>query len=206
MQTSLERDPLGAPAVEQHTLHNDSFNKTNGISTEPQHHHSTSLPAAVNGGTPVTSEFSGSSLTKKKRRFGIFPVAMGLLVVGGVLAASFLGKDSEQNPSATPNLSGVSTAAKMKSQSASIVPAHKEARSVDKSVRGAPAIAQASPVESKTGGEPQNQPRLRALPHPARFLRWFGRATKSFNQPVSLALPASTPNSSPMLNPGRRST
>ena len=148
----VERTPLGALAAEQHTLHNDSFDKTNGISTEPQHHHSTSLPAAVNGGAPVTSELSRSSLTKKKRRFGIFPVAMGVLVVGGVLAASFLGKDSEQNLSATPNPSGVSTAAKIKSQSASIVPAHKEARSLDKSVRGAPAIAQASPVESRTAG------------------------------------------------------
>ena len=148
----VERTPLGALAAEQHTLHNDSFDKTNGISTEPQHHDSTSLPAAVNGVTPVTSELSRSGLTKKKRRFGIFPVAMGVLVVGGVLAASFLGKDSEQNPSATPNPSDASTAAKMKSQPASIVPEHKEARSVDKSVRGGPAIAQASPVESRTGG------------------------------------------------------
>ena len=145
----VERTPVGAPAAEQHTLHNYSFDKANEISTEPQHHHSTSLPAAVNGGTPVTSELSRSGLTKKKRRFGIFPAAMGVLVVGGVLAASFLGKDSEQNLSATPNSSGVSTAAKMKSQPASIVPEHKDGRSVDKAVRAAPAIAQASPVESR---------------------------------------------------------
>ena len=54
----VERTPFGAPASEVHVLHNDSFDKTNGISTEPEHHHSTSLIAAVNGGTPVTNELS----------------------------------------------------------------------------------------------------------------------------------------------------
>jgi hypothetical protein len=145
----VERTPFGAPASEVHVLHNDSFDKTNGISAEPQHHHSPSLTAAVTAGTPITSELSRSGLKKKKRRFGIFPAAMGVLVVGGVLAASFLGKDSEQNPSATPNPSGVFTAAKIKSQPIPAVPEHKDGRSADKAVRAAPAIAQASPVESR---------------------------------------------------------
>ena len=145
----VERTPFGAPASEVHVLHNDSFDKTNGISAEPQHHHSTSLTTAIAAGTPMTSELSRSGLKKKKRRFGIFPAAMGVLVVGGVLAASFLGKDSEQNPSATPNPSGVFTAAKIKSQPIPAVPEHKDGRSADKAVRAAPAIAQASPVESR---------------------------------------------------------
>jgi hypothetical protein len=145
----VERTPFGAPASEVHVFHNDSFDKTNGISAEPQHHHSPSLTAAVTAGTPITSELSRSGLKKKKRRFGIFPAAMGVLVVGGVLAASFLGKDSEQNPSATPNPSGVFTAAKIKSQPIPAVPEHKDGRSADKAVRAAPAIAQASPVESR---------------------------------------------------------
>jgi hypothetical protein len=145
----VERTPFGAPASEVHVLHNDSFDKTNGISAEPPHHHSTSLTGAISAGTPITSELSRSGLKKRKRRFGIFPAAMGVLVVGGVLAASFLGKDSEQNPSATPNPSGVSTAAKIKSQPTPAVPEHQEGRSVDKAVRAAPAIAQASPVESR---------------------------------------------------------
>jgi hypothetical protein len=143
----VERTPFGAPASEVHVFHNDSFDKTNGISAEPQH--SPSLTAAVTAGTPITSELSRSGLKKKKRRFGIFPAAMGVLVVGGVLAASFLGKDSEQNPSATPNPSGVFTAAKIRSQPIPAVPEHKDGRSADKAVRAAPAIAQASPVESR---------------------------------------------------------
>ena len=128
-EESVERNPLGVPAAEQHTLYDDSFEKTNGTSTEPQYHHSTSLPAAVNGGTPVTSELSRSGPTKKKRRFGIFPAAIGVLVVGGVLASNFLSNDSEQKPSDSPKPSSVSTAAKMKSQPAPLAPEHKEARS-----------------------------------------------------------------------------
>jgi hypothetical protein len=145
----VERTPFGAPASEVHVLHNDSFDKTNGISAEPPHHHSTSLTAAIIAGTPVTSELSRSGLKKKKRRFGIFPAAMGVLVVGGVLAASFLGKDSEQDPSATPNPSGVSTAANMESQPKPAETQRKDGDSIDKPIRVAPAIPLATPVESR---------------------------------------------------------
>jgi hypothetical protein len=145
----VERTPFGAPASEVRVLHNDSFDKTNGISAEPPHHHSTSLTAAIIAGTPVTSELSRSGLKKKKRRFGIFPAAMGVLVVGGVLAASFLGKDSEQDPSATPNPSGVSTAANMESQPKPAETQSKDGDSIDKPIRVAPAIPLAPPVDSR---------------------------------------------------------
>jgi hypothetical protein len=145
----VERTSFGAPASEVHVLHNDSFDKTNGISAEPPHHHSTSLTAAIIAGTPVTSELSRSGLKKKKRRFGIFPAAMGVLVVGGVLAASFLGKDSEQDPSATPNPSGVSTAANMESQPKPAETQSKDGDSIDKPIRVAPAIPLAPPVDSR---------------------------------------------------------
>ena len=145
----VERTPFGAPASEVRVLHNDSFDKTNGISAEPPHHHSTSLTAAIIAGTPVTSELSRSGLKKKKRRFGIFPAAMGVLVVGGVLAASFLGKDSEKDPSATPNPSGVSTAANMESQPKPAETQSKDGDSIDKPIRVAPAIPLAPPVDSR---------------------------------------------------------
>lgn len=145
-EEGVERTPLGVPAAEPHTLYDDSFEKSNGTSTEPQYHHPTSLPAAVNGGTFVTSELSRSEPTKKKRRFGIFPAAIGVLVVGGVLASNFLSNDSEQKPSYPPKPSSVSIAAKMKSQPAPLAPEHKEV------VRGTPAIAQASPVDSRIAG------------------------------------------------------
>jgi hypothetical protein len=145
----VERTSFGPTAPELHVLHNDSFDKTNGISAEPPHHHSTSLTAAIIAGTPVTSELSRSGLKKKKRRFGIFPAAMGVLVVGGVLAASFLGKDSEQDPSATPNPSGVSTAANMESQPKPAETQSKDGDSIDKPIRVAPAIPLATPVESR---------------------------------------------------------
>src|SRR4029453_295371 len=145
----VEQTPFETPAVQLHALHNDSFDKTNGISAEPPHHHSTSLTAAIIAGTPVTSELSRSGLKKKKRRFGIFPAAMGVLVVGGVLAASFLGKDSEQDPSATPNPSGVSTAANIKSQPKPAETQSKDGDSIDKPIRVAPAIPLAPPVVSR---------------------------------------------------------
>jgi hypothetical protein len=145
----VEQTPFETPAVQLHALHNDSFDKTNGISAEPPHHHSTSLTAAIIAGTPVTSELSRSGLKKKKRRFGIFPAAMGVLVVGGVLAASFLGKDSEQDPSATPNPSGVSTAANMESQPKPAETQSKDGDSIDKPIRVAPAIPLAPPVDSR---------------------------------------------------------
>jgi hypothetical protein len=143
----VERSPFEAAAATQHSSHNHSFDKTNEISTEPEHPHSTSFHAAVNGGS-VTSEVSRSALTKKKRRFRIFPAAVGVLVVGGALAANFLGKDSEQKPSDTPTPSPISSAAKMKSPVA-VVPEHKEARSMDRAVRSAPEVAPASPTDSR---------------------------------------------------------
>lgn len=132
----MQRTATGAPVREQHALHNDGFDKTNGISTE-QHHHSTSLLPAVNGGTPVTNELLPSGLTKKKRRFGIFSAAMGLLVVGGVLAANIVSKDSEQKPLDASQPSSVSNATKTKSQPASIVAEEKQARSSGKAVETA---------------------------------------------------------------------
>ena len=147
-EESVERNPFGVPAAKQHTLYDDSFEKTNGAATEPQYPHSASLPAAVNGGIPVTGELSRSGPTKKKRRFGIFPAAIGVLVVGGVLAANFLSNDSEQKPSDSPKPSSVSTAARMKSQPA-LAPEQKEARSTDRPVRATSASAQASPDGSR---------------------------------------------------------
>jgi hypothetical protein len=152
----VERTPLGAPAGEQHTLHNDGFDESNGISTR-QNHHSTPLPPAVNGGTSVTNELSPSGLTKKKRRFGIFPAAMGVLVVGGVLAANILSKDSEQKASDTPKPLSASTATKMKSQSAATVAEQKEPRASDKAVK-------TSHVESRTGGTSEQPTTIAVAP------------------------------------------
>ena len=143
----VEQTPFETPAVQLHALHHDSFDQPNGISAQSQHHQSASL-TAVAAGVPISSELSGSGL-KKKRRFGIFTAAMGVLVVGGVFAASFLGNDSQQNPSATPNPAGVSTAAKIKSQPMPAAPEHKDGRPADKAVRAAPVIAQGSAVESR---------------------------------------------------------
>jgi hypothetical protein len=151
-----ERTPLGGRAAEQHTLHNDSANKTNGVSTG-QYHDSTDLPAAVNGGPSTTSELSPSDLTKKKRRFGIFPAAMGVLVVGGVLAGSISSKDSEQKPSDTPKPVSIANATKMKSQSAPVAAEQKEARSSDKTLK-------TSHVESTTGGTSEQATTIAVAP------------------------------------------
>jgi Bacterial SH3 domain len=145
---TVERSSFEAAAAEQHSFHNHSFDKTNEISMEPEHPHSTSFPAAVNGGS-LTSEVSQSGVAKKKRRFGIFPAAMGVFVLGGALAANFLGKDSEQKPSDPPTPSPLSSAAKMKSPPVAIVPEHKETRSMDKAGRSAFEIAPASPTDSR---------------------------------------------------------
>jgi hypothetical protein len=140
----MERSSLEAPAAEHHTLHNDnfndSFNQTTETSTEADPYHPTSLPAAVNGGA-VASELSRPGLTKKKRRFGIFSAAVGALVFGGALAANFLVRESEQKPSDSPTPSSLSSAAKMKSPPAAMVPESKETRSMDKTVKGTTAMA-----------------------------------------------------------------
>jgi hypothetical protein len=93
----IQRSPFGASNSEPHASHDNGLDKTNGIPSEPQHHSSANFSATVADGTQVNNEFSRSQ-PKKKRRFGIFPAAMGVLVVSGVLAAGYLGKDSEPKP------------------------------------------------------------------------------------------------------------
>ena len=167
----VEQTPFETPAVQLHALHNDSFDQSNRISTESQHHQSPSL-TAVAAGAPISSELSGSGLKKKKRRFGIFTAAMGVLVVGGVLAASFLGSDSQQNPSATPNPAGVSTAAKITSQPMPAAPEHKDGRSADKAVRAAPVITQGSSVESRIAEKSEKATTAIALSGKASSTAW----------------------------------
>jgi hypothetical protein len=162
----VERTPFGPPASELHSIHNDSFDKTNGISAEPQHHHSANLTTAIAVGTPVASELSRPGLKERKRRFGIFTGAVGVLVVGGVLAAGYLAKDSQPESSATqpaspmskkqpakfeamPNPSRFSTAANMESQPKPGETRSKDGDSIDKPIRVAPAIPLVPPVESR---------------------------------------------------------
>jgi hypothetical protein len=163
----VERTPFGQTAPELHSIHNDSFDKTNGISAEPQHHHSANLTTAIAVGTPLAGELSPRpGLKEKKRRFGIFTGAVGVLVVGGVLAAGYLGKDSEPESSATQpaspmskeqrakfeamrNPSRFSTAANMESQPKPAETQSQDGDSIDKPIRIAPAIPLAPPVESR---------------------------------------------------------
>ena len=84
-----------APYPQLDSSHDNGFDKENNISSEPQHHGSANFGATAVAGTQV----NGGSQLKKKRRFGIFPAAMGVLVVSGVLAAGYLGKDSQPKPS-----------------------------------------------------------------------------------------------------------
>ena len=163
----VERTPFGQTAPELHSIHNDSFDKTNGISAEPQHHHSANLTTAIAVGTPLAGELSPRpGLKEKKRRFGIFTGAVGVLVVGGVLAAGYLGKDSEPESSATQpaspmskeqrakfeamrNPSRFSTVANMESQPKPAETQSKDGDSIDKPIRVAPAIPLAPPVDSR---------------------------------------------------------
>jgi hypothetical protein len=162
----VERTPFGPPASELDYIHNDSFDKTNGISAEPQHHHSANLTTPIAVGTPVASGLSRPGLREKKRRFGIFTGAVGVLIVGGVLATGYLGKDSEPESSATQPASllskeqtpkfeatrkpsGFSTAANMESPTKSAEPQSKDDHAVDKPIRVAPVIPPASPVDSR---------------------------------------------------------
>ena len=93
------------PYPELDSSHDNTFDETNGISSEPQP--SANFNATAVAGTQINGEFSRSQL-KKKRRFGIFPAAMGVLVVSGVLAAGYLGKDSQPKPSVAESPSPIS--------------------------------------------------------------------------------------------------
>jgi hypothetical protein len=156
-----ERTLFEAPASQLHSLDNDSFDRTNGISTEPpQHHHSAGLTAAVAVGTQATKELSIQGLTKK--RFGIFSAAIGVLAVSGVLAAGFFGNDSEQNPSVTQTPPAVSTERTAKfedipnpSTSSTAINAALEHKPVDQAMKPAPAIPQRSPVDSRIAKTPE---------------------------------------------------
>src|SRR5262245_15968865 len=142
----VDRAPFERPAAHLHALHNDDFDKSNGFSSEPQQYQSASL-TAVPVGAPISSEISESGHEKKKRRFGIFSVVISVLIVGGILAANFLGEDGQQNSASNP--SGVSTAANLKSKPIPAVPIQNDGHSQDKTVRTPPAFPQAA-VESRS--------------------------------------------------------
>src|SRR5215475_8584011 len=142
----VERAPFERPAAQLHAFHSDGFDKSNGFSSEPQQYQSASL-TAVPVGAPISSELSEAGHEKKKRRFGIFSVAIAVLIAGGVLAANFFGEDGQQNSASNP--SGVSTAANLKSKPIPAVPIQNDGHShQDKPVRTPPAFSQAAPVES----------------------------------------------------------
>jgi hypothetical protein len=142
-----ERAPFERPAAQLHAFHSDGFDKSNGFSSEPQQYQSASL-TAVPVGAPISSELSEAGHEKKKRRFGIFSVAIAVLIVGGVLVANFLGEDGQQNSVSNP--SGVSTATNLKSKPIPAVPIQNDGHSQDKPVRTPPAFSQAAPVESRS--------------------------------------------------------
>jgi hypothetical protein len=147
----IEPTGFGATDSELHSAHN--FDKANGISAEPQHYNSASLTATIAAETQVSGELSSPGLKKKRRRFGIFPATMGVLVVSGLLVAGFLGTDSEHVPSVTQNspaskektaklepVSNLSSAAISKTQH----------NLVSQAVKPEPAIPAASPFDSRT--------------------------------------------------------
>jgi hypothetical protein len=140
----LEQSPPEPSGAKQgYIFHNDSVDTTNEVLSQPSHHDPTSLPAAISGG-PVTSALAQPDLTKKKGRFGIFPAAMGVLLVGGIVAGNFLLK--EQTPSDTPRPSSGSEATPItKSQSKPEGGEPKEPRSSNKAVK-------TSPAESRIAG------------------------------------------------------
>jgi len=80
-------------------IHVSSIDKTNGFSSEVQHQNSMDLTTAAAAANQASRELSRPGLKTKKRRFGIFSAALGVLAVSGVLAAGFLSKDSEPKPS-----------------------------------------------------------------------------------------------------------
>src|SRR5262245_32976041 len=141
----VEEAPFERPAAQLQAFHNDGFDKSNGFSSEPQQYQSASL-TAVPVGAPISSELSEAGREKKKRRFGIFSVAIAVLIAGGVLAASFLGEDGQQNSGSNPS----GTAANLKSKPIPAVPIQNDGHSQDKTVRTPPAFPQAAPVESRS--------------------------------------------------------
>src|SRR5262245_49633715 len=141
----VERAPFERPAAQLHAFHSDGFDKSNRFSSEPQQYQSASL-TAVPVGAPISSELSEAGHEKKKRRFGIFSVAIAVLIAGGVLAASFLGEDGQQNSGSNPS----GTAANLKSKPIPAVPIQNDGHSQDKTVRTPPAFPQAAPVESRS--------------------------------------------------------
>src|SRR5262245_8268674 len=144
----VEQAPFETPAAQSHAFPNDGFDKSNGFSSESQHYQSPSL-SAVPVGAPISGEFSESGNQKKKRRFGFFSLVIGVLVVGGVLAANFFGEDSQQD-SASSNPSGFSTATKLRSKPTAGGPIQNDGRSQDKAVRATPASPQAASIESRS--------------------------------------------------------
>lgn len=144
----VKQVPFQTPVAQLHAFPNDGLDKSNGFSSEPQHDQSASL-SAVAVGVPASSEFTESGNQKKKLRLGILSLVIGVLVVGGVLAANFFGEDAQQN-SASSNPSGFSTAANLNSKPTPAAPMQNDDRSQDKAVRTAPAIPQASSVESRS--------------------------------------------------------
>ena len=152
----VEPISFGGAASELDPVRTDGSVKTNGISAETPHDHATSPVAAIAAADQNASELSPSG-SKKKRRFGIFPAAIGVLVVGGALAAGVLGRDSEKRSAAlqaeydaelTP--SGLSKAASMTSQPTPMELGHKAGRPVEEVLRAAPAMPQESPAASRT--------------------------------------------------------
>jgi hypothetical protein len=150
---NTERTSFETRAAELHSLRNDSVDKTNGISAEPQHHSSANLTAAT-AGAQATKQLSIQGLTKK--RFGIFSAGIAALAVSGVLAAGFLGKDSEQNPSVMQTPPTVSTERTAKFDdipnppiSSTATNAALEHKPIDQAMKPAPAITQRSPVDSR---------------------------------------------------------
>jgi regulator of replication initiation timing len=73
----------------------------NETASAPMHHNSVSVPPAIAASTPATSNYATPAMERNKRRFGIFPTAVAVLVVGGALAAGFFGNDSEQKSAAS---------------------------------------------------------------------------------------------------------
>jgi hypothetical protein len=55
-----------------------------------------SLPLAIAAGGSEIKDYANQDMERKKRRFGIFPAAVAVVVVGGALTAGFLGENSEQ--------------------------------------------------------------------------------------------------------------
>jgi hypothetical protein len=95
------REPIGPGSLntEEPDIHFSNVDKTNGYSAEVSHQNSTDLMTSVAAANQANGELSQPGLKPKKRRFGIFFAALGVLAVGGVLAASFLSKDAEHTAS-----------------------------------------------------------------------------------------------------------